>query len=619
MGTARWWLTRRGLTAATAYLLVAVGLSALAAALDPRFQTVRGLTLSFYDNAVFEGEPVFQQTTTAINLVFLEERPDLPRRFFSARWEGVWYVAHAQTIDLHVGGDDRVVVSLDGRTVHERNSEVGFHTESRSLAVAPGFHDLRVSYEQYGGGYGLAVFSTPTGKAPRAFDPETLFPSAPSQRALDVNQRLHLLRRVARWAWLAPPIVLLALLGFSALARVASRTALGSQRLAGAAVFLVAFLGYGLNVLHFEPIAFARRQNVIFSADTRTTIGSMTELTFREHIRQHPLFSLVTSTLVRLFEAVPPISLNQAILLTLALIAAANCTLCYVILQRQLASTRLACWFAALYGCLFINLALFSIPETYTVSTSAVLVYILGVTAVRSPIGTRQLAWLTLLATLAGLFNPPLLSLSVIHLAMLLRDRGVRGTLVPAVLSLAASTLLFVLVNRAIFGPEFYLNFTGENERYGSIGHFQDPASIGTVLCGLFLFAIVAPRGQLTHHFTVSDLTGYLQSLPGGVAIAAYATFMLYVLWRMRPWKDSLVFGLLIWLSTMTAFYVYFNPDGVMLYAVQILLPPLLLAAREFQRIPPAFQLKYALLGVFFCLIALRNVTAVYAPIEILP
>ena len=606
MTAGRWWLTRRGLTAVTIYLLVASGLSALSGALDRRFQTDHGLTLSFYDNAAFQGEPVLQQTTAEINLAFLEERPNLPRRFFSVRWEGVWYVPHAQTVDLHVGGDDRVVVALDGRTVHERSIETGFHSESRSLAVAPGFHDLRVSYEQYGGGYGLAVSFAATGKAPRAFDPEALFPSAPSRRALDINQRLRLLRRVALWAWLAPPIVLLALVSLS-------------QWLTGTAVFLVALLGYWLNVLHFEPVVFTRRQNIIFSADTWTTIGSMTELTFRDHIRQHPFFSLVTSTLVRLFEAVPPIGLNQAILMTLTLIAAVNCTLGYVILQRQLASTRLACWFAALYGCLFINLALFSIPETYTLSTSAVLVYILSATAVRSPIGTRQLCRLTLLATLAGLFNPPLLSLSVIHLAMLLRDRGARGTLVPAVSSLAASALLYVLANRTIFGPEFYLNFAVDSERYGSIGHFQDPASIGTVFCGLFLFAVVAPRGQLTHHFAVSDLTGYLQSLPGGVAIAVYAAFMLYVLWRIRPWKDSLVLGLLIWLLTMTAFYVYFNPDGVMLYSVQVLLLPLLFAAREFQRITPAFNLKYVLLGVFSGLMTLRNVSAVYAQIEILP
>ena len=613
------WLTRRRIAILAVYLVAAGGLTLASQVLDRRLQTELGLRLSVYDNAAFKGEPVFRTTTPDVSLGFLEDHPDLPRRFFSARWEGVWYVPDSRTVELFVGGDDRVVVRIDGRTVLERNLETGLHTESRPVTVDAGFHDLSVDYAQFGGEYGLTVQSALVGKAPRAFDPETLFPSPPSQRALSVNQRLHLFRRATTWVWVVPPLLLLALVGVPVARGAGSRSTTRTLWLAGSSVFGVAFLGYWLNVLHFEPIVFARRQNFIFSADTWSTIGSMSELTFRDHIRQHPLFSLVTSTLVQTVQALSPAGLNRAILVTVALVAAANCTLAYAIFQRQLRTTSLACWLTMLYGCLFINLALFSIPETYALSTSMVLLYLLAAVSVRSPLGARQLVTLTLLATLAGLFNPPLLSLSVIHLLMLLRDRGLKAAIAPGLSSLGAAALVFALANLTIFGPDFYLNYVVDDQRYGSIFHFQSVSSIGTVLCGLFLFSVIAPRGYLTHHFTMADLTGYLESIPGGLAVAAYATFMVYVLWRMRPWADPLVLGLVTWLLTMAAFYIYFNPDGVMLYSVQVSFPLLLLAAAEFARLSPAFNAKYVLLGVFSCLVIIRNVAAVYAPIEIAP
>ena len=49
-----------------------------------------------------------------VTLDFLEADPDLPRRFFSARWHGFWYLPEAGRFSLHGAGDDRLDVWIDG-------------------------------------------------------------------------------------------------------------------------------------------------------------------------------------------------------------------------------------------------------------------------------------------------------------------------------------------------------------------------------------------------------------------------------------------------------------------------------------------------------------------------
>lgn len=612
--------TRAGAILVAVYVVLATALTVASISLRARFQTESGLTRSVYDNPNFAGSPVRREISRDVSLAFLDEHPELPRRFFSVRWSGVWYVPEARTLDLYVGGDDRVVVSVDGRPVLERSARTGFDTVSRSLTLTAGVHRFTVNYRQRGGGYGLTVHAVPTGKAPRPIDLEALFPSPPSPRALVVNGRLAVLGNLVTALWLVPPALLLAFVGFPALVRVGARSATGRVWLGGAVLFTVAFGGYYLNTLRFETLIFDReQQNVIFSADTWTTVGSMSSLTFREHIRQHPLFSLVTSTVVRGLQVIAPLTVNRAILITLALIAAINCALAYFILHRVTGSMSIAGWFAAVYGCLFANLALFSIPETYALSTTAVLVYLLGATGTRSPMGPRQLVTLTGLAGLAGLFNPPLMSLSLIHLVMLLRGRALRAAVPAAAGSVAATVLLFVAVNAVIFGPEFYQNYTVDNERYGSFEHFREPSSIATVLCGLFLFGVIAPRDRLAHDYTVSDLGSYIESVPAGLAIFIYVVFIVYAIRRVRPHTDPFQLGALLWLAAMTSFYVYFNPDGVMLYSGQTLFLPLVFGAVAFAKLTlPSLQ-KYVALGLFVGLAVLRNVSAIYAAVEILP
>ena len=52
-----------------------------------------------------------ERVAPALDLSILDAHPELPKRFFTLRWEGYWYLPSTRYLDLYAGGDDRVVVS----------------------------------------------------------------------------------------------------------------------------------------------------------------------------------------------------------------------------------------------------------------------------------------------------------------------------------------------------------------------------------------------------------------------------------------------------------------------------------------------------------------------------
>ena len=416
-------LSRRWTLALLACGVSATALTAASSALQRRHAADSGLLRTFFANPRFEGTPTFADRTTRLDLTFLDDRPELPRRRFSVRWQGTWHLPEAASVELFLGGDDRLRLYIDGELLLQRNAQLGLRTISTIRMLEAGPHDVRLDYVQLGGGYRLNVQWATAGDAARPLPRDRLFPTAPTPAMVDRSARVAQLRQAVVAAWAVP---LLALLGFGVLpqlVRTARRTEIGQHRMAAATLFSLALAGYLANAFHFESIVFDRQQNLIFSADTWTTVGSMGELTFREHIRQHPIFSLVTNSVVELVQALSPIGVNRAILLTVALIAALNCTLFYLLLHRTLGSLRPAVVFTAIYALAFVNLAIFSIPETYPLSTTGVLLYLPAASSFGPALDRRALISLTGLAALAGLLNPPLLSLALIHLIWLIADR----------------------------------------------------------------------------------------------------------------------------------------------------------------------------------------------------
>ena len=201
------------------YVIAATALSWTVSILDERFKAEVGLTRSFYEGTTFDEPPVWRQTAQEIDLDFLQARPELPQRFFSVLWRGVWYVPRDQSVDIYAAADDQVRVRIDGEVVLHRSPERGMHTASRRLTLGAGFHDLTVRYGQSAGGYHLNVMWAPAGGVPRPFDPETLFPKRPDDEILRTHRRLAQLQTLATGLWFGPPVVLISVIGGAFLTR----------------------------------------------------------------------------------------------------------------------------------------------------------------------------------------------------------------------------------------------------------------------------------------------------------------------------------------------------------------------------------------------------------------
>ena len=165
-------LLQRSLRLIAIYVLAALALTLISRALDARLKTETGLTESFYQGSLGDGDVLFQRTARSIGLDSVENDPDLPQRFFGMRWEGFWHVPHDEVLDIYAGGDDRVLVRIDGELVLERGGALGTNTISAPVPLDAGLHTLSVEYEQYRGGYSLHVLWAPAGGSPRPFDPK---------------------------------------------------------------------------------------------------------------------------------------------------------------------------------------------------------------------------------------------------------------------------------------------------------------------------------------------------------------------------------------------------------------------------------------------------------------
>ena len=226
---------KRGVVAAgTAYLTVAAGLTLGAGALTAAIESERGLTQEVYEGVDVSVPPLLRQTTGAVDLTFLDDHPELPRRQFTVRWQGFWYVQHDGPVEIYAGGDDRVTVSLDGEIVLRRDLVHGMHTASKRVVLTEGLHVLGMHYEQYGGAASLNVQWGLPDRRRRPFDPRTLFPTRPGADEVDATRRQLALSRWAVAAWVLPPGILLLLGGsWGALRAAPAVVRVARARLAG--------------------------------------------------------------------------------------------------------------------------------------------------------------------------------------------------------------------------------------------------------------------------------------------------------------------------------------------------------------------------------------------------
>ena len=184
-------------------LAAAVGLHVLLFLLAPRAADLTGVRRQVLPGVGFTGTPLRDDIVKTIDLGFLNDDADLPRRFVTARWTGFWYLPEAGRIDLHGAGDDRLDVWLNGELVIRRAAPADMHTLVRTVPVDAGVHELRVDYEQHGGAFNLRLEWAPEGGRPRPLPVHRLFHQPPDAGAVRLAYGVAWLESIAAALWVA--------------------------------------------------------------------------------------------------------------------------------------------------------------------------------------------------------------------------------------------------------------------------------------------------------------------------------------------------------------------------------------------------------------------------------
>ena len=187
---------------ACAVALVTVVVTVLSLVLSARADELAGLARQVYPETGFAGAPVLDGISPDVDLGFLDEYPTLPRRFFSARWHGFWYLPKGAAVELHGAGDDHLDVRVDGALVIRRTPPTEMHTQVAALELGAGLHEIVVEYEQHGGMYNLRLEWAPQNGSPRPLPPHFLFHAPAEADDIQVVPRALALRTLVPIVWM---------------------------------------------------------------------------------------------------------------------------------------------------------------------------------------------------------------------------------------------------------------------------------------------------------------------------------------------------------------------------------------------------------------------------------
>ena len=200
---------------------VAAGLTALLFFLSLGAADRTGVRRQVFPAVGFNGTPLLDDVGTTITLDFLNDDPDLPRRFFSVRWTGYWYAREAGDVELHGAADDRLDVWLDGELVIRRTPPADMHTPVRTVRLDAGAHELRVEYEQHGGAFNMRLEWAPPGGRARPLPAYRLFRERPNLDDVRLAYVVAWLQRAVVTLWIVIILgIILAWLGTLAWQRV---------------------------------------------------------------------------------------------------------------------------------------------------------------------------------------------------------------------------------------------------------------------------------------------------------------------------------------------------------------------------------------------------------------
>jgi hypothetical protein len=140
-----------------------------------RLWTPRGFARTVYSELGERGAATTSHVLDA-TLAFMAA-PHGPRRLFSVRWRGVWFVDEPGAYTIYLGADDWARASVDGQPVGERSRERGYGTIGFTRTLSAGPHTIDLQYEQQGGGAFLNAGWSRDGGGFRPFSSAEIFPS----------------------------------------------------------------------------------------------------------------------------------------------------------------------------------------------------------------------------------------------------------------------------------------------------------------------------------------------------------------------------------------------------------------------------------------------------------
>ena len=211
---------------------VTIVLTVLSLVLSEEADELTGLARQVFPQRGFGGAPRLEDISAQVDLRFLDEDAALPRRFFSARWEGFWYLPETAVIELHGAGDDRLDVWIDGARVIRRTSPGEMHTQVVEVVLEAGLHELVVEYEQYGGAYSLRLEWAGEDGSPQPLPSHYLFPERVEAGEIRLVERAVSLRQLVPVLWMVLVGAGLVWVAIGVAARYRIAGAMGRARLA---------------------------------------------------------------------------------------------------------------------------------------------------------------------------------------------------------------------------------------------------------------------------------------------------------------------------------------------------------------------------------------------------
>lgn len=357
----------------------------------------------------------------------------------------------------------------------------------------------------------------------------------------------------------------------------------------------------------------SQTQDTIFGSDTMETLENIQKISFNDDTKKHMLFSATLSPISKSIQEVLGISQNKSIRLTLAIMASLNIAGVFLFFRKFSSSILLSLLFVVFYSLCFSNFVIYSIPETYSVSNLFILIYIGTIIALRKPLTVYSSMLLSVIAGIASLYNPVLLSLIVIQIAMIFFQRDWKHWVMISLSNLTIGTIIYFFVGYLMFATQFFDFVTSYANRYASLNNYLDIKSISNVFSNFYFFSILSPHHYLSASLELNDWLGYGDSFLTIIVIILIGIFLLYgifVLVTNKSKNREFVLTLFLWTVLLALFYVYFNPKEAILYSSQVLLPLLIIFIHAFKTIKWKLPLKYAIF--IFCLLVIThtNVTA---------